>query len=113
VNRIREEQKIDRFGLVRIDIEGGELDLLSKPDWLLNVDAITMELRPHMVGDLALIPRSLERYEFRYISTDYLGQECAFSHAAFLYAARADAALTVMSNDKGTGLQASAAAGRS
>ncbi len=95
INRIRAEQKIDRFGLVKIDIEGGERALFNEPDWLQHVDAITMELHSGLVGDLSVIPEALERYGFRYISTDDRGQKCAFPVASYLYASRATAALTV------------------
>ena len=49
------EQSIDRFSLVKVDIEGGEKDLFAEPDWLRSVDNLTMELHPHFAGDLSLI----------------------------------------------------------
>jgi hypothetical protein len=90
INRIREEQKITRFDLVKVDIEGGERDIFGEPDWLSHVDNITMELH-HFAGNLAMIPQALERYGFRYIQTDQFGRECQFKEATFLYASRTGA----------------------
>jgi hypothetical protein len=90
INRIREEQKITRFDMVKVDIEGGERDIFGEPDWLPHVDNITMELH-HFAGNLEMIPQALERYGFRYLQTDQFGRECQFKEAMFLYASRTGA----------------------
>jgi hypothetical protein len=85
INGIREQQKIVRFGMVKVDIEGAEQDIFGEPDWLSHVDNVTMELH-HFTAILDMIPRALERYGFRYVATDQFGQTCRFKDAMFLYA---------------------------
>ena len=85
VNAIRERHKIGRFGMVKVDIEGGELDIFSDPGWLSHVDNLTMELH-HFAGDLDLIPEALKEYGFRYLVTDQVGRTCQFKEGMFLYA---------------------------
>src|SRR6202012_1887842 len=43
IEAILREQNIDRFNLVKIDIEGHEKTVFSEPEWLARVDNITME----------------------------------------------------------------------
>ncbi len=90
INRIREEQKIARFGMVKVDVEGSERDIFGKPDWLAHVDNITMELH-HFAGNLEMIPQALERFGFCCIYTDQMGRRCEFKGATFLYASRTGA----------------------
>jgi hypothetical protein len=90
IKSILQEQRIDTFGFVKMDIEGFEKDLFSEPEWLSSVNNIAMELHQH-VGDLSLIPRALERYNFRYEATDQFGHSCAIDQAMFLYASRTGA----------------------
>lgn len=85
IDRIRQQQKIARFGLVKMDIEGGERDIFGDPGWLLHVDNVAMEIH-HFAGSLDMIPKALERYGFRYVATDQFGQACHFKDAMFLYA---------------------------
>jgi hypothetical protein len=85
INVIREQQNISRFGMVKVDIEGAELDIFGEPDWLSHVDNITMELH-HFAGNLELIPQTLKDYGFHYVATDQFGQECRFKESTFLYA---------------------------
>lgn len=88
IETIMSEQKIDRFNLMKIDIEGGEKSIFSEPEWLERVDNITMELHPHLVGDLTLIPRALERYGFDYMAMDQNGDRVETNSAMFLVASR-------------------------
>jgi len=90
IESIREQQRIARFGLVKMDIEGGELDIFGDPAWLSHVDNLTMELH-HFAGNLDMIPHALERYGFPYVATDQFGQACQFKDAMFLYASCAGA----------------------
>lgn len=83
---IMREQSIDRFSLVKIDIEGGEKDLFGEPNWLRNVDNLTMELHPQSAGNLSLIPAALERYGFSYRLSDQEGDPAGIESATFLVA---------------------------
>jgi FkbM family methyltransferase len=85
INAIREQQQIARFGIVKMDIEGGELDIFREPDWLSHVDNVTMELH-HFAGDLQIIPLALKEYGFQTVVTDQFGEACHFGKATFLYA---------------------------
>jgi FkbM family methyltransferase len=80
------EQSIERFSLVKIDIEGAERDLFSEPDWLSTVDNLTMELHPQFAGDLSLIPEALQRYGFSYRLSDQEGGPADIESATFLVA---------------------------
>jgi hypothetical protein len=91
IERIRDEQGVARFGLVKMDVEGGESDLFDEPDWLAHVDNLSMELHHHLAGDLASIPGALESYGLHHIATDQFGRECPFANAMYLYASRAGA----------------------
>jgi FkbM family methyltransferase len=83
---ILREQAIKRFSLVKIDIEGAELDLFSEPDWLSAVDDLTMELHPQCAPDMSLIPAALERYGFSYRLSDQEGKPADIKSANFLVA---------------------------
>jgi Methyltransferase FkbM domain len=86
IQTILREQKIDRFNLVKMDIEGHEKNIFSEPEWLASVDNITMELHPHFVGDLSLIPQALDRYGFAYRAFDQDGNATDVQSAMFLCA---------------------------
>jgi hypothetical protein len=86
IQTILSEQKIDRFQLVKIDIEGYEKDLFKEPEWLAKVDTICMEMHPHFAGDLSLIPDTLRQYGFEYRLTDQQGAPADVSRAMFLQA---------------------------
>lgn len=88
IQTILREQKVDRFNLVKIDIEGHEKTIFSEPEWLERVDNITMELHPTFVGDLSLIPQALERFGFDYSLTDQAGKPAGIHSAMFLCASR-------------------------
>jgi hypothetical protein len=83
---ILRENKIDRFNLVKMDIEGGEKEVFSEPEWLARVDTITMELHPRMVGDLSLIPEALKKYGFEFEIIDQAGQPVSIDSGVFLFA---------------------------
>jgi hypothetical protein len=91
IQTILSEQKIERFNFVKMDIEGHEKSLFSEPEWLSSVDTLAMELHPHFVGDLSIIPQTLERYGFKYLSTDQAGHPATIEKAMFLYASCTDA----------------------
>jgi methyltransferase FkbM-like protein len=82
IETILSEQKIERFRLVKIDIEGHEKTVFSEPEWLAHVDNITMEMHPHFAGDLSLIPETLERYGFKYRIFDQPGNPAKFLFAS-------------------------------
>lgn len=86
IQTILREQQIDRFGLVKIDIEGYEEVLFSEPEWLAHVDNITMELHPQFVDDLSPIPKALERYGFDWRAFNQAGHQVNIQNAMFLYA---------------------------
>jgi Methyltransferase FkbM domain len=86
IETILREQSIPRFNLVKMDIEGAEKDLFSEPEWLANIDSLTMEVHPQMAGDSSLIPRALERYGFEFALMDQAGQPAGIDSATFLVA---------------------------
>lgn len=83
---IMKEQGIERFNLVKIDIEGGEGSLFQEPEWLSKIDNLTMELHPQIVGDLSHIPAALERFGFKYRLLDQAGHTADIRSAMFLVA---------------------------
>ena len=87
IQTICREQAVERFGLVKIDIEGGEKDVFSEPEWLRSTDNITMELH-HWVGDLSLIPAALDQYGLTYRLMDQEGRKANILTAMFLVASR-------------------------
>lgn len=91
IDTIMREQNIDRFDLVKIDIEGHEKSLFSEPEWLDHVDNITMELHPHFVGDLSCVPAALDRYGFDWLTFNQAGERVDVQKAMFLYASRTGA----------------------
>lgn len=85
IQTILGEQRIDRFNLVKMDIEGHEAAVFSEPEWLASVDSLCMELHPGMC-DVSQIPRALEQYGFEYALTDQHGELAGAREATFLYA---------------------------
>lgn len=88
IETILREQKIDRFDLVKIDIEGHEKTIFSEPEWLAQVDNITMEVHPQFVDDLSLIPKALEQYGFDWLAFNQAGHQTGIQNAMFVYASR-------------------------
>ncbi len=88
IETILREQKIDRFNLVKIDIEGHEKTIFSEPEWLTQVDNIAMEVHPQFVDDLSLIPKALEQYGFDWLAFNQEGEQASIQKAMFLYASR-------------------------
>lgn len=88
IETILREQEIDRFRLVKMDIEGHEKTVFSEPEWIAHVDNITMELHPQFVDDLSSIPKALERYGFEWLAFDQAGKLANIQHAMFLYASQ-------------------------
>jgi len=84
IQTILREQNVPRFNLVKMDIEGHEKELFREPEWLANVDSLTMELHPQLAGDLSLIPEALERYGFEFAIMDQAGQPAGINFAVFL-----------------------------
>jgi hypothetical protein len=91
IQSILTEQKINRFELVKMDIEGDEEVVFSEPEWLASVENLTMELHPELAGDLSLIPQALQRYGFTYRLVDQAGKPAGIDSAMFLYASRVGA----------------------
>ncbi len=88
IETIMREQGIDRFSLVKMDIEGHEQAVFSEPAWLAHVDNLTMELHPEFVDDLHPISKALEQYGFKWMSFDQAGHQVNIQSAMFLYASR-------------------------
>jgi FkbM family methyltransferase len=66
VDKILEKSACPRFGLVKIDIEGGEQQLFDGPlDWLDRIGAIIIEFHPALV-DYSRIIKVIESREFTY-----------------------------------------------
>jgi len=91
VATIHREQGLDRILLVKIDIEGAEKELFAQPDWLDNVDNVTMEVHPQWAGDLSQIPAALKKFGFQHLSVDQAGTPRDIQHAAYVYASRTGA----------------------
>lgn len=87
IETIRTEQGIDRFGFVKMDIEGGEIDVFRGPDWLVHVDNLAMEVHPS-AGDLSIIPAALRDYSFDFVCVDQSGTRRKINDAMFVYASR-------------------------
>lgn len=85
IQSILQEQGLEKFNLVKMDIEGNEWIVFSEPEWLSQVDNLCMELHPH-TGDQSLISRALDQYGFKYIVTDQHGNAASGKDATFLYA---------------------------
>lgn len=86
IQTILQEQNIDRIDLVKMDIEGHERVVFEEPEWLANVDNISMELHPQFGGDLSIIPEALQRYGFEYALADQEGKPAGIDSAMFLFA---------------------------
>ena len=87
IQTIRREQGVDQFGLVKIDIEGGEIDLFREPDWLAYTQNIAMEVHP-AAGDLSGISAALLDYGFTFVAVDQSGAHRNINDAMFVYASR-------------------------
>ncbi len=70
-----------------MDIEGHEIGFSCEPEWLANVDTLTMEVHPPQ-GDLSLISQALKDYGFEYVIQDQSGRPAAVNSASFLFASR-------------------------
>ena len=88
IESICKEQGIDRFGFVKIDIEGAEKDLFNECAWLDRVDNLAMELHPQFAGDLSAIPLALARSGFQYRIVSSSGDVTDVNRGEFLYASR-------------------------
>jgi hypothetical protein len=86
IQTILQERDIDRIDLVKMDIEGHEKAVFGEPEWLANVDNLSMELHPQLAGDLSIIPKTLEHYGFDYALTDQEGNPAGIDSAMFLFA---------------------------
>jgi FkbM family methyltransferase len=66
VNSIIKRFAVNRFALVKIDIEGAEQELFDGPtEWLTKTDAMIMELHPHV--DCSRLTQVASSQGFRYI----------------------------------------------
>lgn len=86
IQTILREQNIERIDLVKMDIEGHEKVVFDEPEWLANVDNLSMELHPQLAGDLSMIPEALRRYGFDYVLTDQDGNPAGIDSGTFLFA---------------------------
>src|SRR5215467_5292965 len=70
VDTILKKSACSRFGLVKIDIEGGEQQLFDGPlDWLDHTGAIIIEFHPSL-GEYSRIIKVIENHDFSYISSN-------------------------------------------
>lgn len=60
--------RLDRTGMMKIDIEDYEKDIFQEPERLAVFDNISMEVHPQMAGDLSLLLLCTEaiRFPLRY-----------------------------------------------
>lgn len=84
--------RIDRVGLLKVDIEGSEFSLLhpdGEPTWLSRVDQVAMEVHP-AYGSVPMLTGLLGRYGFTVTVTDDAGTPVPATApaAAYLYARR-------------------------
>ena len=86
IQTILREQNIERIDLVKMDIEGHERVVFDEPEWLANVDNLSMELHPQLGGDLSMIPEALQRYGFDYVVVDQEGNPAGIASGTFLFA---------------------------
>lgn len=87
IETIRREQGVDHFGLVKIDIEGGEIELFREPDWLAHTHNIAMEVHPP-AGDLSAIPAALKKFGFSFVCVNQSGEHRDVNDSIFVYASR-------------------------
>lgn len=90
VPQLLARHRIDRIGLLKMDIEGSEFSLLhpdSDAGWLSQVDQLAMEVHPPF-GDVAGLAALLVRHGFQVTATDNDGRAvpAAAPTAAYLYA---------------------------
>ncbi len=83
--------RIERIGLLKMDIEGSEFSVLHESDetsWLSRVDQLSMEVHPEH-GDVAHLRRLLLRSGFHVLLTDDDGLTPTVTRpTAYLYACR-------------------------
>jgi FkbM family methyltransferase len=92
VPELLERYRIDRIGLLKVDIEGSEFSLLhpaAAPAWLSRVDQLAMEVHPEF-GDVAGLAGLLAQHRFAVTVTDNEGRAvpAGAPRAAYLYAAQ-------------------------
>jgi hypothetical protein len=74
VDTIIKKFKVTSFGLIKIDIEGGEQDLFGGPtDWLTCTEAIIIEF--HSTVDHLRIAELISSHGFKYIPAHSLVPE--------------------------------------
>jgi FkbM family methyltransferase len=92
VSDLLDRYRIDRIGLLKIDIEGSEFSLLSSAHtapWLSRVDQIAMEVHPEF-GDVGSVAELLGTRGFAVVATDNAGRTVPAidRETAYLYARR-------------------------
>jgi FkbM family methyltransferase len=112
VAALMERHRIDRIGLLKMDIEGSEFSLLhpdSETGWLRRVDQVAMEVHPDF-GDVAGVAALLAGHGLPAMATDNDGRRVApgAPSAAYLYAVRPVASQGSMSSPASHSRQAAA-----
>jgi FkbM family methyltransferase len=84
--------RIDRVGLLKVDIEGGEFAVLSAAEdlqWLARVDQVVLEVHPDH-GDPAVLVEQFRRHGFTVALRDNDGAPVAATsdHLAYAYCGR-------------------------
>jgi hypothetical protein len=80
------EFDLPHIDLLKIDIEGGEFDLFSEPEWLDHVSMLTMELHPE-AGDIGTIHHHLTARGWQVTTRDRWLRICPITgRAEFLFA---------------------------
>ena len=82
--------QIERFNMVKCDIEGGEFETLLAPDAPLKaIDNLAMELHP-TTGDLKRIVKALVDSGFKVAVRDHFNAPAEAAQGHYLYASRTD-----------------------
>jgi FkbM family methyltransferase len=82
VSSLLNELGLDGFGLVKVDIEGGEQALFLGPsEWLRHTGAMVVEFHPNMV-DYPLLTKTVASQGFEYIPASPRNMDCFLRIAA-------------------------------
>jgi len=93
IGQVMAQYGIDRVGLMKVDIEGGEFSVFSPAGdlaWLEHVDQIALEVHPEF-GDVGAVVETLRRYGFSVLLQGNEGErvgDVEANDAAYAYASR-------------------------
>lgn len=93
IGQVMEQYGIDRVGLMKVDIEGGEFSVFSPAGnlgWLDQIDQIALEVHPPF-GDVGAVVETLRGHGFSVLLEGNEGEPVSSEHAneaAYAYASR-------------------------